>query len=50
MRFDGVECEHGCPGGTPATCALCRVAAAAALERAAWLELVDVRALAAADR
>lgn len=50
MRYGQDECEHGAPGGTPATCALCRVARAAALERAAWLELVDVRALAAADR
>ena len=45
------ECEHGAPGGEPATCALCRVQLAheiELLERRDWWP--DVRALAAADR
>ena len=29
-RFDAPECEHGTPGGSAATCALCRVALLAA--------------------
>lgn len=44
VRFGQEECEHGVPGGTPATCALCRVA------QPDQLDLPDVRALAAGDR
>ena len=54
MRYGQAECEHGTPGGSPATCALCRVAAqriAAQLARLADLERwPDVARLAAADR
>jgi hypothetical protein len=53
MRFGQVECEHGMPGGTPATCALCRVQLARQAEDAARLadleRWTDVRQLAAAD-
>jgi len=47
MRYGQRECEHGMPGGTPATCALCRVLAARVAELERW---PDVRQLAAADR
>jgi hypothetical protein len=47
MRFGQVECEHGMPGGTPDTCALCRVVAARLAELERW---PDVAMLAAGDR
>jgi hypothetical protein len=46
VRYGKDECEHGMPGGTPATCALCRIAQPDQLE----LDVVDVRALAAGER
>jgi len=47
VRYGKDECEHGMPGGTPATCALCRIAQPDQLDLD---ELVDVRMLAAGDR
>jgi hypothetical protein len=47
MRFGQAECEHGMPGGSPATCALCRIVAARLAELEQW---PDPRMLAAADR
>jgi len=46
VRYGKEECEHGMPGGTPATCALCRIAQPDQLE----LDIVDVRMLAAGER
>jgi hypothetical protein len=55
VRIDGPECEHGTPGGSPATCALCRLAAATEDARVEQLALwardaFDARAAAAGER
>jgi hypothetical protein len=51
MRFGKPECEHGMPGGTTTTCALCRVQAARLARLAEFEDWADPRmAAAGADR
>jgi hypothetical protein len=51
MRYGLRECEHGAPGGSVDTCALCRVVAARLERRADLLAEPDPRmAAAGADR